>query len=796
MIKRIRVFLAGTIFLFSLNATSQKCPSITGFIRDIQTGEPLPYATIKLDGVELGTIADENGKFVLENVCKEEVDLEVRFLGYKTLVHHHDFHHPSPEIFLAPEEVELESVVVEGEATVGDLQSMSIERIDHTLLATKTTQSLASVIGEIQGVTFTSAGSNVQLPVIHGLYGNRILIINNGVKHGFQNWGTDHAPEIDIAGADNISVLKGAAGVRYGTEALGGVVVVEGNPLNLSQKLGGKMASGYETNGKGYHFNAEIGEGKERFSYHLGGNYVKFGDRHTPDYSLTNTGMEEHSANAGFRYHLPQWDFKAYYSYVSQNLGLLRASVAETGNALARAIAAEQPLFIRDFSYRIMEPRQNATHHLAKLDVDWYSPIGKFSFILSQQINQRQEYDVRRNSERPILDLQLTTTDTRLEWYHPSFNGLEGTLGLQYFSQNNDNNPGTGTTALIPNYNTHRFSAYAIESIQKGSNTYELGIRLDHEYNSARGREPDNDIFRNEFSFTNLTASLGMVRNLSSNWQLRSNLGSAWRTPNMAELYSLGQHGFQVQYGLWRHYTNEDGELRTDRVLTEEDGAVGPEKGYKWINELTYKSNEHTLILTAYANYIENFTFERPVAIIGFFWGPMPAFIYDQVDAFFTGADITYTRTITKQLKGKFGASYLWSKNVEENHSLINQPPLSINSEFSWETPPILGLSYSKLALQSSYTFRQFQAPRTITPEQLVNGEIEINPESEIFDFMNAPDGYFLGHLVYEWKGGKLGGQFQVRNILNARYRDYLNQMRYFADEPGRNFTVQINYSF
>ena len=769
---------------------------IRGSIVDGETNLPIPFATVMIKETERAVAADANGKFLLDKLCEKEFTLVCSSLGYKSITHHHDVHHEQPVIYMAPDATELESVVVEGEAIVGNMQSMVSNKIDRAELGTKTTQSLASAIGDIQGVTFTSAGSNVQLPVIHGLYGNRILLINNGVKHGFQNWGTDHAPEIDITSAENISVLKGAAGVRYGPEALGGVVVVDGHSLDLSERLNGRISSGYQTNGRGYHTNAQLGAGSDRFSYQVGGSYRRIGDRHTPDYSLTNTGMAEYSANAGLRYHLPQWDFKLRYSYVNQDLALLRSSVAESGDLFARSLSATEPLIIRDFSYDINEPRQKTTHHLATMAIDWHSNMGKFAFILSQQVNFRQEFDVRRNADLPIIDLQINTTDNRLEWYHPSLGGLEGTIGLQFFSQNNDNNPGTGTTPFIPNYNTYRFSAFVIESFQKSRNTFELGLRIDHEFNSARGRETNQDIFRNRFSFTNVTASLGMVRDLSPHWQLRTNLGSAWRTPNMAELYSFGQHGFKVEYGLWRYYSNENGEPRTDKVLTEEDGVAEVEKGFKWINELSHSKNGHSFTLTAYANYIDNFTFDRPLDVIGTIRGPMPVFIIDQADAIFVGTDITYSRSITNDLKASFGTSYLWNINTDDTESLINQPPLNINAEVSWETPSFFGLDFSKLSIETSYTFRQFQAPPTITTEELINGEVEISLESEIFDFKDAPDGYFLGHIRWEWKRDHLGGQVEARNVFNTRYRDYLNQMRYFADEPGRNFLFTIYYKF
>ena len=111
---------------------------------------------------------------------------------------------------------------------------------------------------------------------------------------------------------------------------------------------------------------------------------------------------------------------------------------------------------------------------------------------------------MRRNAELPIIDLDIITNDVQLDWKHPDWFELDGLVGLQMFTQNNDNNPGTQTTPFIPNYNSFRFSAFAIESLKKSNNTFELGIRLDHEYNNIRGREASQNIFRDNYSFTNI----------------------------------------------------------------------------------------------------------------------------------------------------------------------------------------------------------------------------------------------------------------------------------------------------
>ena len=704
----------------------------------------------------------------------------------------------TPHIYLTEKVQELETVTIqvqrEKEKGTKTISQVALKKLD---IRSNPTQSLASSLIDQQGVTLTSAGTNIQLPVIHGLYGNRILILNNELKHGFQNWGTDHAPEIDINSANSITVIKGASGVRFGPEALGGAIVVESNPLYLNEPLYAEAGTGYQSNGRGYNASIEAGEGFKNWSYFLNGNYTKIGDRHAPDYQLTNSGKEEQSFGFGTRYHLKDWDFKIYYSYINQKLALLRSSVAESGDAFIKAINADEPVFIRPFSYAIGEPNQQAQHHFGKAEINWwYSQKGKLTLRSGYQFNKRQEFDVRRNADKPIVDLDLATSDYQLEWKHPHWKYFNGLIGLQYFSQNNDNNPGTGTTPLIPNYNTSRFSAFLTESKPLGKYTFEAGVRLDYESNNVRGRETNQDIFRDNYSFTNITSSVGFVRKLSKNKTFRSNLGTAWRTPNMAELYSFGQHGFKTSFGLLRYYFTDAEELKTNRVIKMNESSVQPEKGYKFINEFQINNTRNTHTLTVYSHYIENFIFDRPYAVIGTIRGPMPVFIYDQADAFFAGADYSLKTALSEHITGTLGLSYLWSTNLDKNETLINQPPIIASYKLDWNLGKLWKFDSSRLIVKPSYTFKQFQAPRTVTPEDLINGTATITRDSEIFDFKDAPDGYFMLDVSWRFTWNNISGSVSVNNLLNTRYRDYLNEMRYFANEPGRNLLFNLNYSF
>ena len=328
-----------------------------------------------------------------------------------------------------------------------------------------------------------------------------------------------------------------------------------------------------------------------------------------------------------------------------------------------------------------------------------------------------------------------------------------------------------------------------------GKNTLEAGIRFDFETNDVRGRETNQDIFRDNYSFTNFTGSLGYVRQLSENSTFRSNLGTAWRTPNMEELFSFGQHGFKTIFGLLRFQDN-DGQLSTSEVVPLDESEVEPERGYKFINEFQTFKNGNVHNLTVYSHYIENYIFDRPIGVFGTIRGPMPAFFFDQVDALFFGADYNWKKEYTETWTGTFGLSFLWSTNIGDNDPLINQPPISTNYELQWNQGKFWKLDSSKWTLRPSYTFKQFQAPRTITPESLVDGSVEIDTSSEIFDFADPTDGFFLLDVSWNFKWKNLNGSVTVQNLLNTSYRNYLNEMRYFADEPGRNFIFSLNYQF
>ena len=774
---------------------------ISGIVYDAETKAPLPFATIRLEDTPLGTVSDSSGYFTIADLCDDEYDIVFSFLGYKTVSHHHDFHHPPMEIFLAPDHVDLESIVVEASDVTSDLNSMTTAKISREELGLISSLSLGDAASQIAGVNTISTGQNIVKPVIHGLHSNRILVINNSIRHEFQNWSEGHAPEIDPSVIDQIEVVKGAATVRFGPDALGGVVLVNPPHLELSTPLEGKFNLTGKSNGRSGEALGELRKGFKWLSILAGGSFVQQGDLHTPKYSLTNTGKEEKSYYAGLRIHpFSTVDVDLYYSRFEQELGILSGSVFGNLEDLQRAIGASEPLLTQPFSYDIGQPKQIVSHDLFKASARYIDDRQSLNLIYGHQMNMRKEFGVRR-TDAPNIDLQLKTQSLDLDYRHPNLGNLSGRVGIQLLSKDNENLPGTNTVPFIPNYEEKRIGAYLIESHPVGKGSIEAGLRFDYLESEIVGREPDNTIYRNTILYRNFSGTLGIKYPLGAHTTFRSNIGTAWRAPNVAELYRFGQHSFFIEYGLWRHTFDERFDFVSTRegILDETDRQVQAEESLKWINSLSWNGHGRQLEISAYVNYIDNYIFSRPAGVTRTPRGNFVFFIYDQAEALLWGADLDGSWEHSKKFTSEFQASILWSQQLNPRDFFAGQPPPNIRYKLRFR-PGISFLSSSTLSLGFNYTMRQFQHPRVITAEEFINAHqndiTRFSASAPDFDLLPPPSSFLLTHVEFSTAWKDLGLRIRVDNLFNVSYRNYTDRLRYFADDMGRNIAIDLSWTF
>lgn len=196
------------------------------------------------------TNSKKDGSFIFNNIPNGPAKVYVTYLGYQSIDTIIEVIGNLQIDFRMKQKTEqLEEVVLKHKENYFN-HSVLEQNIKEKVIEKFSSQSLGNVLKEVSGVTILKSGSTIVKPVINGLHSNRVPVFNNNVKLEDQQWGTEHAPNFDVNAAGKITVLKGASGLQYSGDAIGGIVIIE--PLSVKKDtLFGKTIMTAESNGRG-----------------------------------------------------------------------------------------------------------------------------------------------------------------------------------------------------------------------------------------------------------------------------------------------------------------------------------------------------------------------------------------------------------------------------------------------------------------------------------------------------------------------------------------------------------------
>jgi iron complex outermembrane receptor protein len=593
------------------------------------------------------------------------------------------------------------------------------------------------------------------------------MILNNGIRLEGQQWGTEHAPEIDPFIAKEITVVKGAETVRFGPEAMGGVILINPEPIPTKAGQSGELDLIGASNGRMVNASVTVSGGSKKWQglgYRIQSSSKIAGNVQSPEYYQDNTGVRELNFSGALGYSSSKLGTELYLSHFKTSLGIL--SDAHTGNLsdLNGIIENGRPFRSSDFTYQMGNPKQEVDHQLVKFKSHYHlNDGGKLNLQYGFQRNHRREFDRRRGelNERASLDLQLFTNTLDLSYTHMTRKKWNGSVGLNLIQQANSNIPGTGVVPLIPNYDMKNAGIFIIEKYTSGPLEIEGGLRYDYrQVESARIQ--NGELEERTFQFQNFSAFMGGVYALSRTLTFNTNIGTAWRPPNINEQFSQGlHHGVAaIEIG------NQD---------------FVSEQSYKWVNTLSFVDNNFRFELTGFANRINNYIYLSPsedqfVSLRGSF----AVFEYLQTNANLWGADISANYTLTPSLELYTKGSIVRAKNISQNNFLPFIPSDRLETGLVFNLSKYNNSSDTKFSLGNLMVAEQTRAPD--------------------FDLAPPPSGYFLWNAAFQTSfkisENKLNLGFQIKNIFNTSYKDYMNRFRYFTHDMGRNILLKLNYEF
>ncbi len=782
--------------LFDLKAQESCFFTLSGKISST-SGESLPGATISLLDLNTGEIAGADGLFKIQNLCKRKYRIEVKYVGYEDKIIVLKIENSIEiEVALTESNQMLEEVVI-ADQFQGVEQNQTASALSGTALEQTKGMSLGESLKELSGVSSIQTGPAIFKPVIHGVHSQRILILNNGIRQEGQQWGAEHAPEIDPFIASNIVVIKDAGAIKYGTDALGGVVIVNPPELPTTNTLGGELNLIGQSNGRSGTVSGTLEGGAKKFKgfgWRVQGTGKKSGDFHAPDYILSNTGYNELNYSLTTGYHKEDVGIELFYSHFKTEIGILRGSSVETVDDLKNALEREPPAYTKDFTYDLINPHQEVKHDLLKLNAHKRVGNNEYTIQYGLQINRRKEFDVRKGKlyDIPSINLQLITHTLDLEW-EKSKEKTVRCIGINGMLQDNNNIDGTYRIPFIPNFNSTTLGVYGIQKVNLKKWILDGGIRYDYRYSNVAGYDFKNALYRSTLKFHNASLTVGANRKIRRNGMYITSLASAWRPPHVAELYSFGRHqsAAAVEYGLLLDDSTKIVEINNSNFRNE--------KALKWVNTYQYNADKLLLEATAYYNYIFNYIYLKPTGVTTTFTGPTPYFRYRQTDASFLGFDFSLSYQVIKKVKLSAKTSLLRAADERNNTYLYFIPSNRFEMNIRFEEPQLKKWRSFYVESKVKYTGKQNRAPARKSIDEIIQAE-QAGETLPPFDFASAPNGYFLWNvnmgISCPIKKSKMDFKISVTNLLNTSYREYTNRMRYYADDIGRNISLAVKYSF
>jgi len=743
-----------------------------GAVTDSATKQPLSGVAVSIAGTAVSARTDDAGRYRVAGFFAGSVLLVVRQVGFAPANLRLTLTTPVVEtnIALVRRVVELETMRVEDDAVARFLATQqATATMDAREVREKRGQTIGETLKELPGVAVIQYGPSIAKPVVRGLSSQRIATVNGGVPQEGQQWGGEHAPEIDAFAANEIEVIRGPGTLLYGPGALGGVVRVKPRPLPTSGVLDGEVSTNAFLNNRQGAASIML-EGAElrlpllgKLGWRAQVSARKAGDAKAPLYYLPNTGFRElnYSGVVGMTRSWGQSDIT--FSHFGTNLGLYVG--AHVGNLDDLERAMQNAYTTDSFSYGLGTPKQIVTHDLLAWHTHLLLPnAARVEVSYGFQYNNRREYDSRgfaAGTGRPAFALELFTHSLDVQYHHAQTSRLSGVFG---FSGLRQGNLSPGRSFLIPQYRIYSGGVFGLETLELSRLTLTAGARFDYRYQHAFQYgapvviSPDD-----ERRYSGGSGTVGATWHLSNSWSLAGTGALAWRPPNVNERFSQGVHHGTAQFEIG-------------------DSSLTPEQSLNVDATLRHQGARTRLELSGYVNRINDYIFLGPREPVVTVRGTYPAYNYASANALLRGTEVTLQYAPSSWLQLYANGNLVRGIDRATRTPLYDMPADRVTTSARFFAASSRRITAPFLEVGGTLVRQQDHLPLATIYRLPTAGYALLNIEL-------GAAALRLGHLT-------LQPNLSVRNVLDARYRDYLSRYRLFVDDTGRDVVLRITAPF
>ncbi|MFT5676244.1 MAG: iron complex outermembrane receptor protein [Paraglaciecola sp.] len=668
---------------------------------------------------------------------------------------------------------------------------------------------LGETLKSVPGVNSTYFGPVASSPIIRGLDGPRVKVLQNGMDSSdASRVGPDHIATTEASTATQIEVLRGPSTLLYGSGAIGGVVNVVDNrlPKTRQEGLSGRVSALHDTVSNERTVSTDINGGRDNFAWHLDAYSRKTDDYDVPEFTLEDGDIVDTLENSD----IDSQGFTIGAGWIGDDVtlslayGRLNTDYGIPGHAHGEHEEHDEHEGEEheDEEHSDEEHEEEAVFAQMKQDrfqsvLDWKNLSGWFT-----EAHWHNAYTDYQHSE--IEDGEVGTTfendsfESRLWAKHVPVNGWLGVVGLHY---KNSDFSAVGEEAFTPSTESTSSALFVLEEKTVGDFLWQLGARLEHV-----SHNPDNTFFTNsevdanfdDVSYTANSLSAGFVYQLNYGQSFAVNFAHSERAPSSAEIFSNGIHISTSTYEVGAGFDLVIDDSDPDDVeftLLQSNQTVKKEVSNNL--DLTYRvQTEHLHAnFSVFYNQIDNYLFQQntglefhdhedehegehegeELEVDGHEEEGLPIYVFSQQDAELYGFEADVDWHLNANLRVSAFTDFTRAKlthSDDENTDLPRIPSMRFGADLHWE--------------QDNW-HAEF-------------GAIHYSKQDKIADFETQTNGYTLVSAAFNYylslDNTDLTVYLKANNLTNELARVHSSFLKDDAPLPARSFVLGAKFNF
>jgi iron complex outermembrane receptor protein len=648
---------------------------VEGVVTDESSGRPLQGTLVRVVGIARQDVTHEGGEFHLVNLPAGRHTILFERLGYRREVREVQLAAKQTvqlRVSMSPSAISLPGIIVTGttRASLGDRTVRPATVVSGQELTRRLDMTLASTLDNEPGLASTSIGPATARPIIRGLGGDRVLVLEDGARVGdLSSSSGDHALSVDPLNAQRIEVVRGPTALLYGSNAIGGVInlIREEVPASVPEQTRGILSLQAQSVNSGAAAGASAETGWGGFALRGEGSFRDAGDLRTPAGRLDNTDMRTWSLSAGASRVGRSGHYGLAYRYYDNSYGIPGGFVGSHPEGVD------------------IDMRRHALHGEAHLR----RAIGPFSTL---DIDGKYTNYLHRELEAPGIvgtEYGLLTAAGEIIARHETLGPFQsGALGTRVSWR--DFVAG-GSTRTTP---TREWSAalFLLEEMGAGAVRLQGGARFDWHRVQPLDTTTSFDIGTvRTRSFGSLSASLGALYAVADNVAFGVSIARAYRTPDSGELFSQGPHLAAYSYEIGNPDLDAEIGLGLDVFMR--------------LNGERYQAE-----LAGFRNTLDNYIYYRDTGT--FSSTGLPVYQATGTDAVLLGFEASASAEVLQSVVLSGVLSYVRGSFDDSDAPLPMMPPLHGQASARFERPSFFaGATVRAAADQDRVAEEEFETP-------------------------------------------------------------------------------------